>query len=552
MRILLLGMVLLSAVCGFAAEPNLSPEDRKFIETHFQIARSAEAAQQYDQAAREYEIILKKFPTLVPHVYQNLGIVYYYRQKYEDAERTFEAGLRIQPDMLGSRFLLGRSYLATQQPEKAQPHLEYVHKRQPTFETALYLGQSYMPLLQYEKAVSYLESAMSLADAQSKATPLHLLGQSYLRMAERIVNSETQAHPDSSHTRLAAAKIFESQDRYQVAAIMLLETAKLDPMNASLFFPLARMLAILGLEDASRLALERYRSLMPSDRQATLDETTLPRSRVAEIGTKVDFEGILRVLPPVKAPPLPMFSADINSAVSERLARDGGGRWKAVVESLSSGELEQVLKRLDSYKLALVHLDRLIADFPDSCPAHLVKGENLASQGKPEAETEFRAAIAACPAETRIRLALADFYLGNAKLDEALAECLKEIELNPYSNEAKVRIGRIYIQQRDAQKGVRFLTQALRADPEDANARVDLARGYELLEQWEKAVEEYNRALRSDPSLNRVHYVLARLYRQLGRNDLAQKENEAYRLNDARQREQQEKRIDALRGPRDP
>ncbi len=570
MRILLLGMVLLSAVCGFAAEPNLSPEDRKFIETHFQIARSAEAAQQYDQAAREYEIILKKFPTLVPHVYQNLGIVYYYRQKYEDAERTFEAGLRIQPDMLGSRFLLGRSYLATQQPEKAQPHLEYVHKRQPTFETALYLGQSYMARLQYEKAVSYLESAMSLADAQSKATPLHLLGQSYLRMAERIVNSETQAHPDSSHTRLAAAKIFESQDRYQVAAIMLLETAKLDPMNASLFFPLARMLAILGLEDASRLALERYRSLMPSDRQATLDETTLPRSRVAEIGTKVDFEGILRALPPVKAPPLPMFSADINSAVSERLARDGGGRWKAVVESLSSGELEQVLKRLDSvpaadqdwlsyylkasalmwldrlpaaaetivhahvasrppqvvemlqaeiyHKLALVHLDRLIADFPDSCPAHLVKGENLASQGKPEAETEFRAAIAACPAETRIRLALADFYLGNAKLDEALAECLKEIELNPYSNEAKVRIGRIYIQQRDAQKGVRFLTQALRADPEDANARVDLARGYELLEQWEKAVEEYNRALRSDPSLNRVHYVLARLYRQLGRN----------------------------------
>jgi len=40
--------------------------------------------------------------------------------------------------------------------------------------------------------------------------------------------------------------------------------------------------------------------------------------------------------------------------------------------------------------------------------------------------------------------------------------------------------------------------------------------------------------------------------RQLGRNDLAQKENEAYRLNEARQREQQEKRIDALRGPRDP
>ena len=84
-------LLVLAAVCAFAAEPILSPEDRKFIETHFQSARNSEAAQQYDQAAREYEIILKKFP--IPHVYQNLGIVYYYRQKYEDAERAFEAGL---------------------------------------------------------------------------------------------------------------------------------------------------------------------------------------------------------------------------------------------------------------------------------------------------------------------------------------------------------------------------------------------------------------------------------------------------------------------------
>src|SRR5207248_9225886 len=120
-------------------QPSIVPLDRKIIETHFQSDSNAEAAHQYDQAAREYEIILKKFP--IPHVYQNLGIVYYYRQKYEDAERAFEAGLRLEPDMLGSRLLLGRSYLSTQQPEKAQPHLEYVHKRQPSYETALYLGQ---------------------------------------------------------------------------------------------------------------------------------------------------------------------------------------------------------------------------------------------------------------------------------------------------------------------------------------------------------------------------------------------------------------------------
>jgi tetratricopeptide (TPR) repeat protein len=599
-RILLCSFVL--GLTVFAQGPVLAPADRQFIETHFQSARSAEALQQYDQAAQEYDLIVKKFPKLVPRVYQNLGIVYFYQQKYEDAARAFESGVRLEPDMLASRLFLGRSYLAMQQPEKALTQLAYVHKQQPTFETALFLGQCHMARLQNEKAAAYFQTALSLADNQTKPTPLHLLGQSYLRMAEKIVNAQTQSHPESSHTRLAAARIFESQDRYQVSAIMLIETAQLDPLNASLFFPLARMLAILGQDEASRLAVERYRSLMPSDRNAAIDKSTLHRGRVAEIGTKVDFEGILRGLPPVKidqTPPLPMFSREINAAVSQRLARNPSGRWKAVVRNLTQGELQQAVKAFDAFpatdtdwlkgylkataqmwldnlpgaaetiarvkfvsspaqvvemlkaeiyhKLSLDYLNRLVADFPNSCPAHLVRGENLSAQGKPEAEGEFRAAIAACPQETRIRLALADFYIGNVKLEEALAECLKELELNPYSNEAKVRIGRIYVQLRDAEKGIPFLTQALRADPEDANARVDLARGYELLEQWEKAVEEYNRALKSDPSLNRVHYVLARLYRQLGRNDLAQKENDTYHANEASAREQQERRVDALR-----
>jgi tetratricopeptide (TPR) repeat protein len=200
-------------------------------------------------------------------------------------------------------------------------------------------------------------------------------------------------------------------------------------------------------------------------------------------------------------------------------------------------------------KLSLAYLNRLLTDYPDSCPASLIRGENLAAQGKPEAEGELRGALARCPGESRIRLVLIDFYLSAAKLDEALAESQKELERNPHSILAKVRAGRIYIQLREAKKGIPLLTESLRDDPDDANARVDLARGYELLEQWEKAVEEYNRALKSDPSLNRVHYVLARLYRQLGRNDLAQQENEAYRVNEARQSEQQEKRVDALRPP---
>ena len=82
-----------------------------------------------------------------------------------------------------------------------------------------------------------------------------------------------------------------------MAAIKYLEAAELDPFNASIFFPLARMLAILGLGVPSDLALERYWSLLPEVPRMAIDKSMLPKEQVAEIGTKVEFEGILRSLP---------------------------------------------------------------------------------------------------------------------------------------------------------------------------------------------------------------------------------------------------------------
>ena len=105
----------------FAQTSGLSPSDRSFIEEHFRAAKNFEASQKYDQAANEYELILSKYPAAVPRVYQNLGLAYYLRGKYDDAVKTFEKGLRMAPEMIGARLLLGRCYLLMEQPEKALP-----------------------------------------------------------------------------------------------------------------------------------------------------------------------------------------------------------------------------------------------------------------------------------------------------------------------------------------------------------------------------------------------------------------------------------------------
>ena len=580
----------------------LSTEDRTFIATHFHNAREFESSQQFGKAASEYKLILDKYPTEVPRVYQNLGLVWYYQRHYEKAIKSFEEGLRLEQGMVGSRLFLGICYLNTEQPDKALAHLEAAHHAQPTLESATSLGQVYIAHGEYTKAIESFEEALSVANQTEQANLIYLIGASYLKAAERIVNGQAKKYPESKSTHLATAKLFESQQGYQIAAIKYLEAAELDPMNASIFFPLARMLAVLGLNDASQLALERYWSLMPHVSRTSIDGALLPKEQVAEIGTKVDFPGILRSLPAVESnslPPLPMVTADINSHIEAKVGTDRTDQWKVAVQHLFYGRFNEGLKVLtkietggdawlrdylkaqvyvwlDDYQeagetakhsslqfqskqsiqmlraeifrgLSIEYLARLVEKYPDSCRAHLVKAQNLAAQEEADAEEEFKAAIKGCPLETQTRIELADYYLWNALYEEALQVSLEELSINPYSSAAKKRIGRIYIQLRDAANGMPYLHEAVKALPDDADVHTDLARGYELLEEWEKAIEEYKRGLALDPELNRIHYVLARIYRSRGRPDLAQKEFRLFKANEETARLKHVERVQKLR-----
>ena len=584
---------------------DLGQENRAFIEKHFRAAKGFEASQELAKAAAEYELILEKYPTALPRVYQNLGLVQYQQRKYEEAIAAFEKGLEFDPEMPGSHLFLGISYLNIESPEKALPHLESAHRSQATTESATALGHGYMVFQRHDQAIRSFKEALSLSGADQPSVR-YLIANSYLKLAERIVNEQTEKYPKSKDTHLAAAKLFESQKGYQIAAIKYLEAAELDPANASIFFPLARMLAVLGLDVPSRLALERYWALMPNVPRTPIDKQMLPKEQVAEIGTKVDFEGILRSLPEVardKLPPLPMLTRDMSDRLEEQLRADKTGKWKAAVTHLSGGRFPEGLQALrdaesegaptdarwvrdyleasthvwlDDYRkagevlerptiaaqpvqavrtlraevfrqLSIEHFTELVREHPDSCRAHLVKAQNLAAQEKAEAEGEFRAAIDGCPSETQIRVDLADYYLWNSRYEEARQECLQELEINPYSSAAKKRLGRIHVQLREADKALPYLLEVAAGDAGDPDVRTDLGRAYELLQKWDEALSQYQAALRIDPTLNRVHYVLARIYRQLGKKELAQEEFRLFKASEEADRQRRVEQIQRLR-----
>src|ERR1043166_7285031 len=262
-------------LCRGALAQQLSPAAEKFIEGHFAAAKQAEALKNFAKAVEEYEAILKKYPSAVPEVYQNLGLVYYLQHRYEEAIPVFELGIRLKPAMAGSHLFLGASYFAPVRPAKALPHLRPAHKAQRTLESATFLGLALTALKRYDEANEFFRFALLLAP--NKDYYLHMLGNGYLKLSEQISNRLSQQLPDSKYEHLMMAKVVASQGWYQIAAKEYLETAKRDPMNASLFIPLARWLAVLGLERPSELALHRNRELMPNESTAGLERADFPQ-----------------------------------------------------------------------------------------------------------------------------------------------------------------------------------------------------------------------------------------------------------------------------------
>ncbi len=583
-----------------AAQAPLTSTAEEFIGSHFQEAKSAEALQQFPRAIEEYELILKRYPNAVPEVYQNLGLIYYLLRQYDDAIRVFERGVRLKPAMIGARLFLGSSYLTKERPQDALPHLQYAYNNQPNAESAKYLGMCLNLLKRYDEANKYYGFALNLAD--DKSYYLHLLGNSYLKLSEQVGNKLTERYPNSKFEYAMTAKVVDAQQWYQIAAKEYLEAAKRDSMNASLFFPLARWLAVLGKDKASDMAFDRYRQLMPFDKEAKLNRADLPRKEMADVGITVDYEAELTALPkidPKSLPLVPILPSEANDELRKRIAAQPAGKWKEatdnivnsrwqkateVLESLSptgndwlrdyllasvwlwredAGKAEAVARRLkrvadttpvvqmlhlDIYRqLSFVYFQRLLDEYPQSAWAHFLIGRTLNSEGKLQAVQEYLAALAADPTMPEVHIALADVYLSNSKIEDALAECRKELELNANSSAAKVRLGRIYVQMRDGEKGIPYLEEALKSDPDDANARVDLAQGMELRGDTGRAIAEYEHALKSDPSLNRIHYVLARLYRKSGKKELAEREYQLFSANEATARQQSLERLRRLR-----
>ncbi len=102
----------------------LNPED---MQSHYLLALIYSNQRQYDDAAREYEIILKTFSREEPQnieIYGYLGQLYYSQRKYDQAIEQFEKILAVEPNNADVMYMLGSLYVETGEKERAMAILK--------------------------------------------------------------------------------------------------------------------------------------------------------------------------------------------------------------------------------------------------------------------------------------------------------------------------------------------------------------------------------------------------------------------------------------------
>ena len=167
---------------------------------------------------------------------------------------------------------------------------------------------------------------------------------------------------------------------------------------------------------------------------------------------------------------------------------------------------------------------------PKSAHMHELMAHELAKHGHTaEAIENFRVAIKIDPQLPGLHYELAEMLNASSEgREEAASEYKKALALNPFDEASECRLGDIAAQKNDLKEAYERYTRAVQLRPSDAEASLGLAKVLISMGQLEKAEQILLRAVQLDPTSAVAHFRLSTLYRRAGRTADAQRELEQY------------------------
>ena len=530
-----------------------------------------------DQAGASLRQALRLKPGMfVPNLF--LGLVSVRSRRFDEAVTYFKRAESANPADVQTQLGLGEAYHGNGKPRLATAAYSRATELAPGNANAWYhLGVSYLELVEDDARIlmgrhresTYLQALIAETFAEQRALiqaedaykkmlvlpkvppgthagyALVLINRHDLAGAERELSAEIAAAPGSLLAKLGLARLRLEQGQVEQAAKEIADLQKADPgflkANVSLFnrgltsSKRADWLSVLGQRETS------------GDLPGGIADIFLEVAPAGGASTALALApdgGAAKVAPGDTAKLYARGSyGECNDALASRLKRLPTKDLQLLVscayltgnypnalgaaEKLAASpatEAEGLYWETKSAQvLATRALARASTTDPNSPKLHVLLGDIYRQQKNfPDAEQEYRKALALSPADTGAQFGLSLAMLAAGQNDEALSLAQAALEKNPDDPELNAVMGEILCANSDFAAAEPFLKKSLNTKPEFV-ARVHALLGnvYAKTDRTQEAISELKLGLVSDKD-GSLHYQIARLYLKVGDRAAAQ------------------------------
>ncbi|HEY1341437.1 MAG TPA: tetratricopeptide repeat protein [Bryobacteraceae bacterium] len=503
-----------------------------------------------DKAIEQYKIVTEKDPKDVES-WVMLGRLYRISNKSPEAEKAFEAALKIEPDSEDALTGLAGMYSDLGDTQKAIEKLKAVTEKSPSERTLAALASAYESLQDYKDAAEVLKKALEMAPDNPRLVrglAQDLFFSDQIDEALKIYEQLAKDEPRDPRTRLRLAQIYRSKRDFAKAHEALNRARQLDGEDMEVRYEEVNLLeaenktseAIAALkslidetakrsysppEAANRaMLLERLGVLYRANEQYQLAIDALrqiggfSKDRAAEIQVQIietyraskDYDNALKEADAAvkKFPDSRVAKIEHANVLGDRGKVDeAAGELKALMDGshdrethLAIAQLYEKAKRYSDMANSLDAAEKLSKTNEDQVTVHFMRGAMYERTKKFEqAEAEFRKVLAIDP-----DYAGALNYLGymladrNVRLDEANTLVKKALDLDPDNGAYLDSLGWIYYRQGKLSEAEGLLVRALEKIGTDPTVHDHLGDVYfkqgktrEAISQWQASLKGF-------------------------------------------------------------
>jgi predicted Zn-dependent protease len=512
----------------------------------YQTANDQEAMAAFLQAVR------LKPGLFVPNLF--LGIEYLKLKKFDEAIPYLKRAVLIKPADPQAQSALGQAYTSTGKTRLAiAAHLRGAQANAENADSWFHLGVAYLEqveadariLLARHKNSGYLHALVADTFAEQRSfiqaaeaykaaltSPPYpvgthaaygfvLLNQRDFASSERELKAELAASPGSPMARLGLARLHVEQGQVATGATELADIWKADAafLRANISF-FNRGLALAKVSELQR-ALQESKSAgeIPEEVAALFESEATKENNTA---SSDPLAARVQQIPPKDLHLLASY------AYSTAQYGTSFGAAQKLAQNLATEAEGLYWETKSAQKLATLVLARASTIDSNSPTLHVLLGD-IYRQRKyyPDAEQEYRKALAIQPGNAGGLLGLSLTLLADSEIDEALHLARAALEKSPEDPDLNAVMGEILSAQHDFAGAEPYLKKALKAKPELVpHVHALLGRVYAEANRTQDAISEMKMGLPDDKD-GRLHYQLARLYLKVGDQNSAKKAFEA-------------------------